>query len=156
MKSCFILMEVHGQYPPPPPPNGATATIVPAPPHFRRLHGHTHTHHTRQDSSGRVISLTQRPFPDNTRKRQDIRAPGGIWTHLSKSMAADPHLRLRGHWDRRSRFLPRLIMLLAILAITTETYLTPPPPSLSPKCPRFPEDNRYSERLPEFTRLSLW
>jgi len=28
---------------------------------------HTITHHSRYDSSGRVISSTQRPLPDNTR-----------------------------------------------------------------------------------------
>jgi len=30
------------------------------------LHDHTQTHHTQQDSSGRVISPSQRPLPDNT------------------------------------------------------------------------------------------
>ena len=70
-------MEVHGQYSPPPlpPGHGPTATIVPAPPHFQRLHDHTHTHthHTRQDFSGRVISSTQRPFPDNTHETRHPR-----------------------------------------------------------------------------------
>jgi len=31
-----------------------------------RLREHAQTHHTRYYSSGRVISLTQRPLPDNT------------------------------------------------------------------------------------------
>ena len=31
---------------------------------------HTATHHTRQDSSGRVISSSQRPLPDNTKHQQ--------------------------------------------------------------------------------------
>jgi len=31
-----------------------------------RIHDHTQTHHTRQESSVRVISPTQRPLPDNT------------------------------------------------------------------------------------------
>ena len=37
---------------------------------------HTTTHHSRQDSSGRVISSSQRPLPDNTRHSQqtDIHA----------------------------------------------------------------------------------
>jgi hypothetical protein len=45
-----------------------------------RIYDHTQTHHTRQDSSGRVISLTQRPLPDNTQHSQqtDIHASGGI------------------------------------------------------------------------------
>ena len=47
-----------------------------------RLHCRTQTHHTRYDSSGRVIGPTQRPLPDNTQHSQhtDIHAPGGIWT----------------------------------------------------------------------------
>ena len=31
-----------------------------------RIHDHPYAHHTWQDSSGRVISPTQRPLPDNT------------------------------------------------------------------------------------------
>ena len=44
---------------------------------------HTTTHHSRYDSSGRVISSSQRPLPDNTRHSQqtNIHAPGGIRTH---------------------------------------------------------------------------
>ena len=41
---------------------------------------HTTTHHSQQDSSGRVISSSQRPLPDNTRHSQqtNIHAPGGM------------------------------------------------------------------------------
>ena len=41
---------------------------------------HTTTQHSRYDSSGRVISSSQRPLPDNTRHSQqtNIHAPGGI------------------------------------------------------------------------------
>ena len=55
---------------------------------------HTQTHHSRQDSSGRVIISSQRPLPDNTQRSQetDIHAPGGIRTHKTS-------LRPRGHWD---------------------------------------------------------
>ena len=44
---------------------------------------HTTTNHSRYDSSGRVISSSQRPLPDNTRHSQqtNIHAPGGIRTH---------------------------------------------------------------------------
>ena len=44
---------------------------------------HTTTHHSRYDSSGRVISSSQRPLPDNTRHslQTNIHAPGGIRTH---------------------------------------------------------------------------
>ena len=70
---------------------------------FPRLLGHTTTHHRRLDSSGRVISPSQRPLPDKTQHSQqtDIHAPGGIRTHnLSRRAAADLRLRPRGHWDR--------------------------------------------------------
>ena len=63
---------------------------------------HTTTHHSRQDSSGRVISLSQRPLPDNTLHSQqtDIHDPGRIRTHnLSRRTAEDLGLRPRGHWD---------------------------------------------------------
>jgi len=60
------------------------------------------THNTRQDSSGRVMSPTQRPLPDNT-QHTDIHAPGGIRTrNPSKRAVADPRLRSRGYWDRPS------------------------------------------------------
>ena len=41
---------------------------------------HTTAHHSRYDSSGRVISSSQRPLPDNTRHLQqtNIHAPRGI------------------------------------------------------------------------------
>ena len=72
---------------------------------------HKTTHHSRYDSSGRVIGSSQRPLPDNTQYPQqtNIHAPGGIRTHdLSRPAAADLRLRLRGHWDRHKpsiRFL---------------------------------------------------
>ena len=42
-----------------------------------RIHDHTQTYHTRYDSSGRMISPTQRPLPDNKQHSQetDIHAP---------------------------------------------------------------------------------
>ena len=64
---------------------------------------HTTTHHSQQDSSGRVISSSQRPLPDNTKYSQqtDIHAPGGIRTQsLSRRAAADLRLRPHGHWDQ--------------------------------------------------------
>ena len=44
---------------------------------------HTMTQQSRQDSSGRVISSSQRPLPDSTRHSQqtNIHAPDGIRTH---------------------------------------------------------------------------
>ena len=64
---------------------------------------YTTMHHSRQDSSGRVISSSQRPLPDNTQHLQqtNIHAPGGIRNHdLSRRAAVDLPLRPRGHWDR--------------------------------------------------------
>ena len=57
---------------------------------------HTTTHHSRYDSSGRVISWSQRPLPDNTPHSQgaDIYARGGIRTH-SFSRRAATDLRLQ-------------------------------------------------------------
>ena len=68
-----------------------------------RLHDHTQTYHTRQDSSGQVISPSQRPLPDNTQHSQqtDIHATGGIQTRNPRNRGtADPQLRPRGHWER--------------------------------------------------------
>ena len=65
---------------------------------------HKTTHHSRQHSSGRVISSSQRPLPDNTQHSQqtNIHAPCVIRTHnLSRRTAADLRLRPRGHWNRR-------------------------------------------------------
>ena len=59
---------------------------------------HTTTH---QDSSGRVISSSQRPLPDNTQHAQqtNIHVSGGIRTHNpSRLAAADLRLRPRGHF----------------------------------------------------------
>ena len=69
---------------------------------------HTSTHHSRWDSSGHVISASQRPLPDNTQHKTDILAPGGIRTHnLSRRAAVHLRLRPRGQWVRQlSRLQP--------------------------------------------------
>jgi len=42
--------------------------------------------------------------PDTTLIRDKHPCPGGIWTHIPKKpVAADPCLRVRGHWDRQIR-----------------------------------------------------
>jgi len=64
---------------------------------------HTTTHHSRQDSTGLVISSSQRPLPDNTQhsRQTNFHAAGGIRTQdLSRRAAAHLRLRPRGHWDR--------------------------------------------------------
>ena len=63
----------------------------------------TTTHHSRYDSSRRVIGSSQRPLPNKTQLSQyrDTNASGGIRIHsLSRRAAADLRLRPRGHWDR--------------------------------------------------------
>ena len=79
-----------------PPPHWAKASSS------SRLLDHTQTHHSRWDSSGRVMSSSQGPTPDNTRQSQatDFHNSGGIRTrNPSKQAAADPRLRQRGHLD---------------------------------------------------------
>jgi len=51
---------------------------------------HTTKHHSRQDSSGRVISSSQKPLPDNTQHSQQtyIHASGAIRTHNHSQRAA--------------------------------------------------------------------
>ena len=81
----------------PPPPVGQGLLI------HEVSRSHSTTHHSWQESSGRVISSSQRPLPDSTQHSQvtDIHAPGVIWTHsLSRRAAPDLHLRPRCFWDR--------------------------------------------------------
>ena len=78
---------------------------------------HTNTHHSRQDSSGRAISSSQRPLPDNTQESQktDNHVPGGIRKHNpSRRAAADLRLRPRGHWDQRDEALRCMNMRQAV------------------------------------------
>ena len=53
---------------------------------------HKTTHHSRQDSSGRVISSSQRPLSDNTQHSQqtNIHAPGGIRTQSQQASGRRP------------------------------------------------------------------
>jgi len=56
---------------------------------------HTTTHHSQWDSSGRVISSSQEPLPDNKQHSQktNVRDTGGIRTHnLSRRATADLRL----------------------------------------------------------------
>ena len=70
---------------------------------FTRFLDHTQRRTTvGRTSSGRVISPTQRPLPDNTQHSQqtDTHGSGGIRTHnISRRAASDPRFRPRGHWD---------------------------------------------------------
>ena len=69
---------------------------------FEVARSHTMTRHSWQDSSGRVISSSQRPVPDNTQHSQqtNVHAPSGIRTHdLSRRAAEDLRIRPCGYWD---------------------------------------------------------
>ena len=84
----------------------------------------TTTHHSQQDSSGRVISASQRPLPDKTQHSQQtyIHARGRIRTHnLSRREALDLRLRPRGPWDWQGN-CKYSIQLRAISTIVT-SYL---------------------------------
>ena len=70
---------------------------------FEVSRSHTTTRQSRQDSSGRVISSSQRPLPDNTQHSQqtNVHAPSGIRAHnLNRCGAVDLRFRPRGYWDR--------------------------------------------------------
>jgi len=69
---------------------------------------HKTTHYCRQDSSGRVISPTQRPLTENTQPSQatNIHDPEEIRNRSSnKPATADPRLRACGHWNWHSNVL---------------------------------------------------
>ena len=107
---------------------------------------HTTTHHSRQDSSGRVISSPQRPLPDSTQHSQqtNIHAPGGIRTHdLSRRAAADLRLRPRGHWDRHM-YVCMYVCMYVYIYIYTCMYIY-----IYIKAWTDPEGSR-SLRLPDF------
>jgi hypothetical protein len=80
-----------------------------------RLGDPTQTHQTQCGSSGRVISPTQGPLPDNTQHLQQthIHATGGIRTHNPRKQAtAAPRLRSRGHRDRQQVAYTSLKMII--------------------------------------------
>jgi hypothetical protein len=90
-------------------------------------------------SSGRVISPTQKPLPNNKQHSQqrDIQTHGGIRTHNpTKGVAAEPHLRPRGHWDK-----PTVCSSLSKnMSASTLCHVVAAPPrpllSASPTAPR--------------------
>jgi len=99
----MILGRMCSTFPPPQPvvlrPNAGHGLLI-----LGVFRSHT-THHIWWDSSGQVISSSQRPLPDNTQHSQqtDIHAPDGIQIHnISRRVAVELHLRPRGHWDRRA------------------------------------------------------
>ena len=82
---------------------GATAQCRPGPLILVDSRSHKTTYRSRQDSSGHVIGLSQRPLPDDTQHSQQIaiHVPDAIRTcSLSSHAAAKLRLRPRSHWDQ--------------------------------------------------------
>jgi hypothetical protein len=70
---------------------------------------HTTTHHIRQDSSGRVISSSQRPLPDRTQhSQQTSMLPLEFEPTISAGQRPQTYAldRAAGHWDRLYSFIP--------------------------------------------------
>ena len=62
---------------------------------------HTRTHHSREDSFGRVIARRRDLYLTIHNNHNKHPCLGGIRTHdLSRRAAVDLHLRPRRHWDR--------------------------------------------------------
>ena len=69
---------------------------------------HSLKHHCLQDSSGRVISSSQRPLyltSHNTRNRQTSMPPLGFEPTISRRAAVGLRLRPSGHWDQLTEYL---------------------------------------------------
>jgi hypothetical protein len=82
-----------------PQPNGGQGRLI-----LEVYRSRTMTHHSRLDSSGRVIAPSPKPLLNNIQHSQqtDIHTPCGIQTrNPSKRSAADPSLRPNGYWDWR-------------------------------------------------------
>jgi hypothetical protein len=87
---------------------------------------HTRRRTSRYDSSGRVISSSQRPLPGNTQHSQqtDIHAPGGIWTNsLSRRAATDLRPRPCSHWDKRKLVYYHKLASRVLLKIITDLHM---------------------------------
>jgi hypothetical protein len=74
---------------------------------------HAMKYHRHSDSSGRVISSSRRPLPDNTQHSQKTNNhdPGAIRTYsLSRRAVVDLRLIPCGHWDRQTGKLDGLFL----------------------------------------------
>ena len=113
----ILLVILGGGEKQPPPPVGQGLLL------HASSRSTTTTHHSRKDFSGRVISSSQRPLPDNTQHSQQTNtpAPGGIRTHnLSRRAAVELRLRPRGHWDQP--YGDNVSKIWILLCGTTATY----------------------------------
>ena len=87
----------------------------------------TTTHHSRWESSGRVISPTRRNLPENPKhlEQTDVHAPGGIRTHnLRKRAAAGWSLRPRGQSDRRRSVLGYITLCCTLCVVRCALVLS--------------------------------
>jgi hypothetical protein len=92
-----------------------------------RLHDHTQTHHTRWDSSWRVIGPAQGTLLDNTQQSQQkyILAAGGIRIRIPNTRAvANPRLRPRGCWNRHYECILSPIVSSVVFSIQNRLYNT--------------------------------
>jgi hypothetical protein len=63
-------------------------------PPLTRLRHHTHwTHHTREDSYGRVITSTQIPLSDRTQMSQEKNSPAHGWIRTHNQLTVTDHLK---------------------------------------------------------------
>ena len=99
-----------------------------------RLHEHTQTNHIRQNASGRVISLTQRPLPDNTQHSQekDIYESAGFEPTIPA--IERPQTRARKQRDHCPRLLTQNLLI----------FSSQPQPSTHVSSSRKTETERYS------------
>jgi hypothetical protein len=75
---------------------------------------HTTTHQSQQDFSGRVISPSQIPLPDNTQQSQQTDIHTAIWIRTrnpNKLAPADRRQRQPGQWNRLKRNLMPLYIV---------------------------------------------
>jgi hypothetical protein len=84
---------------------------------------HTTTHHSRYDSSGRMISSSQRPLPDNTQHSQHthFHAPGWIQTHSAGERPQTYALDRVANWTGTSMIMC-CSNILRVKIISDEIY----------------------------------
>jgi hypothetical protein len=96
---------------------GCAAQRVLCPPHSRGIYSTQTAHHRRQDSSGLVISSSQRPLTMHTHSQATkIHASDGIRTRNPRKRAAtDRRLRPLGPLGPAVLFIRLLIIIITII-----------------------------------------
>ena len=99
-----------------PPPVGQDLLI------HEIVRSHTTTQHIRWDFSGRGISSSQRPLPDNTQHTQQTNVHSSRWIrahNLRRRTIADLLLISSGHWDRPSQtvviVIPNMVFMIRLI-----------------------------------------